>query len=250
MRIRITYLPEAQNGVHYLTPPKTAFEEVYIRLRTKEQRVHDDAFVKQLPIVSSAHPHANEWMVRQKTQKRFCGYLASKNRPSILDIGCGNGWFTSKMAPFASEILGIDVGTEELEQAARCFGTETLKFACCNDLDLLPEAHFDLITFNASVQYFEPTDAFWNSLFRLLKPSGEIHLLDSPIYKQVDQKAAKQRSENYFDQQQEPVAQSFYFHLTWNDLPAQHTVRYNPPNRLLKLIKTDSPFPWVVIIKN
>lgn len=245
-----SYLPEAQNGVHYLTPPKTAFEEVYIRLRTKEQRVHDDAFVKQLPLVSVTHPHANEWIVRQKTQERFCRFLASTDHPVILDIGCGNGWFTAKMAPHASEILGIDVGTEELEQAARCFGTETVKFACCNDLGLLPEAYFDLITFNASVQYFEPTNIFWNSLFRLLKPSGEIHLLDSPIYKPVDQPAAKQRSASYFDQQQEPTAQSYYFHLTWNDLPAQHKVRYNPPNRLLKLIKTDSPFPWVVIMKN
>jgi SAM-dependent methyltransferase len=244
------FLPEAQNGVHYLTPPKTAFEEVYIRLRTKEQRVHDDAFVKQLPVVSATHPHAKEWLMRKKTQERFCRFLASKNRPSILDIGCGNGWFTAKMAPFASEILGIDVGTEELEQAARCFGTENVKFACCNDLGLLLEAQFDLITFNASVQYFEPTNAFWESLFRLLKPGGEIHLLDSPIYVPTDKNAAKERSVNYFDQQQEPAAQSYYYHLTWNDLPANHQVRYRSPNRILRLFKTDSPFPWVVILKN
>lgn len=243
------YLPEAQNGVYYLTPPKTTFEEVYIRLRTKEQRVHDDAFVQQLPTVSASHPHTKEWLMRKKTQERFCRFLSSSNQPTVLDIGCGNGWFTAKMAPYASEILGIDVGTEELEQAARCFGTENVKFACCNNLDLLPEAQFDLITFNASIQYFEPTSAFWESLFRLLKPGGEIHLLDSPIYTQSDKKAAKERSANYFDQQQEPTAQSYYFHLTWNDLPHMHQVRYQSPNRLMKLIKTDSPFPWVVIGK-
>lgn len=244
-----SYLPEPRNGVHYLTPPKTDFEEVYIRLRTKEQRVHDDAFVKQLPGVSATHPHAKEWNVRRKTQERFCAFLAQENKPSILDIGCGNGWFTAKMAPYTSEILGVDVGTEELEQAARCFGNETMKFACCNDIDLLPEAQFDLITFNASIQYFEPTDTFWKNLFRLLKPGGEIHLLDSPIYKPTDQNAAKERSRTYFDQQQESTAQGYYFHLTWDDLPVNYRVRYQPPNRLLKLLKSDSPFPWVVIGK-
>src|SRR3989338_3570385 len=189
------YLPEPKNGVHYLTPPKTAFEEVYIRLRTKEQRVHDDAFVRQLPLVHrehvklsfeaeyrllrtkeqrvhddafvrqlplvpKTHPHAREWNMRRKTQERFCAFLATKNKPSVVDIGCGNGWFTARMAPFTSEIIGVDVGTEELEQAARCFGNELIKFVCCNDLELLPEAQFDCITFNASIQYFEPTEAF------------------------------------------------------------------------------------------
>ncbi|MES2557644.1 MAG: methyltransferase domain-containing protein [Bacteroidota bacterium] len=245
----IDYLPEPQNGVHYLTPPKTAFEEVYIRLRTKEQRVHDDAFVRQLPAVPDSHPHVREWNMRRKTQERFCAFLATKNKPTVLDIGCGNGWFTAKIAPYASDIAGVDVGEEELEQAARCFGNESVKFVCCSDLLLLPEAQFDCITFNASIQYFEPSEAFWKSLFRLLKPGGEIHLLDSPIYQSTDQNGARERSANYFNEQQEPAAQGYYFHLTWDDLPASYTVRYRPGNRLFRLFKSDSPFPWVVIKK-
>ncbi|HLP55676.1 MAG TPA: class I SAM-dependent methyltransferase [Fluviicola sp.] len=242
----LSHLPEPRNGVHYLTPPKTAFEEVYIRLRNKEQRVHDDEFVKQLPVVPKTHPHATEWNIRRKTQERFCAFLAAKNKPAILDIGCGNGWFTAKMTPFASEIMGIDVGTEELEQAARCFGNASTGFTCCDELALLPEAQFDIITFNASIQYFEPTHLFWESLFRLLKPGGEIHLLDSPIYKRDDQQSARERSKTYFSEQQEPAAETYYFHLAWDDLPKQYTVRYRP-NRLSRLLKKDSPFPWVVI---
>jgi ubiquinone/menaquinone biosynthesis C-methylase UbiE len=244
-----SYLPEPQQGVYYLTPPKTAFEEVYIRLRTKEQRVHNDDFVQQLPLVPKWHPHAREWKMRRKTQERFCAFLASKKQPLILDIGCGNGWFTAKMAPYASGTTGVDVGTEELEQAARCFGSESVRFVCCSDLNLLPEAQFDIITFNASIQYFEPTTAFWENLFRLLKPGGEIHLLDSPIYEPTDQHAAKERSAHYFNQQQESAAEGYYFHLTWNNLPANYQVRYQSANRILRFFKTDSPFPWVVISK-
>lgn len=242
-----THFLHSENGVHYATPPKTDFEKIYLDLREQEQRIPSDKEIKLLPRVSHCHPHAKEWRLRRKTLRKFQRYAAGKDFKTILDIGCGNGWFTARLKPFAKELTGMDVTRLELETAARCFADDTLTFLCCSDWKLLPEAHFDCITFNASIQYFSFTPDFWNQLFRLVKPGGEIHFLDSPFYSQKEVEAARQRSKNYFQEKQAEKASAYYFHHTWNELPQGYEVRYLPSvwKRYLRI--PQSPFPWIVL---
>lgn len=242
-----TLFTHTENGVHYATPPKTAFEETYLLVRQQENRLPDDSLIRQLPEVPASHPHAREWRMRRQTLRRFMRYLAGNNFQTLLDIGCGNGWFTAKLTPFSHEITGLDVGQQELETAARCFPHERLTFLCCTDWRLLPEAYFDCITFNASIQYFSFSTDFWNQLFRLLKPGGEIHFLDSPFYAAEEVKAAKQRSLTYFKHQQAENAAAYYFHHTWEELPRGSEIRYSPAKWKQYFRWTQSPFPWIIV---
>lgn len=243
------WLPQPENGVYYLTPPKAPFEAEYLAVRTKENRVPVDDLVRKLPFVPSSHPHFREWQLRSDTLFRFQKYLKQLPQQHILDIGCGNGWFSYRMSQCGHTITGMDIGKTELEQAARCFPGELLRFICCDDWNLLPEAAFDLITFNASIQYFELTPTFWNSLYRLLKPGGEIHILDSPFYKPEELNAARKRSEDYFRHMQQPDAQTYYYHSLFQQLPESTRILYRPNKWLRKIWWNRSPFCWIVVRK-
>lgn len=242
-----TLFTHTENGVYYATPPKTDFEQIYLQLREQEQRIPSDEEVKLLPRVPADHPHRKEWRLRRMTLRRFQRYAAGKDYETLLDIGCGNGWFTAQLKPFAKEITGMDVTRRELETAARCFADDSLIFLCCTDWNLLPEASFDCITFNASIQYFSFSPDFWNRLFRLVRPGGEIHFLDSPFYTKKEVAAAKQRSNDYFRNQQSGDASDYYFHHTWEELPQGFETRYLPSAWKRYLSIPQSPFPWIVL---
>lgn len=232
--------------VTYLTPPKSTFEEQYKSVRDKENRWLSDDIVKQLPQFDSNAPLASEWKKRAWMLNRFLNHVNAKRFDSILDIGCGNGWMTNHVANCCTNIIGVDVGQEELEQAARCFGNESIRFICCEDWSLLPKKSFDLIYFAGSFHYFDPDEKFWNWLLSLLKPGGEIHILETHFYQPNEVELAQKRSQEYFESLGTKV--DYYKHFSWDVLPKNHEVLYRP-NKWNKVFKNRSPFPWIRIRK-
>lgn len=238
------WLINMRKGVYYLTEPKEDFEASYLAVRTLEGRVLSDDEVKELP-------HSRwlplEWKKRDWTARKFTSYLQEKQSTRLLEIGCGNGWFSNLLADSDNEVYGLDVGKLELEQAARCFEKEGLVFLCCNDWCLLPKAFFDLIVFNGSAHYFKSDTAFWNGLMSLLTPSGEIHLLDTPIYNREEVISARQRSADYFSSLGEAKAIDYYHHLSHDALPPNAEILYRPSRMLNRINSSRSPFPWIRI---
>lgn len=244
----IDWLINKSKGVAYLTQPLSHFEEAYIDVRSKEDRVHDDAFVKKLPNVPKEHPHYKEWQKRKWTLAKFLKHLKQDNSKVVLEIGCGNGWLSQELAPYSKTVFGLDVGQLELEQAVRCSVNSNVHYICCSDWDLLPEAHFDRIVFAGSFQYFEITPQFWKQLYRLLKVNGEIHILDTQFYSKKDTKDAKRRSEDYFSKIGNNSASNYYHHHDWKTLPEGFKTNYIP-NKLNKIFRNRSPFPWICVYK-
>lgn len=239
-------LIEAGNtGVVYLTPADSDFEVSYLNLRSREQRLHDDEMVRKLPHLPATHPLHREWKQRANTLRRFRRFLQRGPRRRILEIGCGNGWFSAQIAPLSSHTVGLDVGTTELDQAFRCFSSDHVSFICSTDLELLPTESFDLIVFNASIQYFELNPSFWQQLYALLLPHGEIHLIDSPIYTQKEVAAAQERSRAYYFTKLDMDIPTYYHHPTWNQLPAGYQILFRPGIVEKKLLKNATPFPWI-----
>lgn len=244
----------------YMTPgkpviisPEAAFTD-YLRVRTHENRILTDEAVAVLPQVAPGHPHAKEWALRAGTLRRFQAYLDKNfsNKPlKILDLGCGNGWMAHHLALHpARQVRAADVNGPELQQGARIFGRENLIFWQVDILkDKLPENDFDLIVLAASVQYFPDLSALIHVLKTCLKPGGEIHLIDSPLYaNEAARNAARERSRQYYEGVGIPEMAQHYYHHTWPELRALGANNLN--NSLINKLFRRFRFPWVRIRGN
>ena len=240
-------------GVLIYTEISTEFEKHYLNLRKREQRILSDEEVAQLPNVTSDHVHFAEWDLRQKTLNRFSKYLMGNSSfKSILDVGCGNGWFTNYLCRAndrCETVVGLDINLLELQQARRVFSKEKIQFAYADIVsqnDLFEKCSFDLITFNASIQYFADPTALLRELKNCLNLQGEIHILDSPFYEENKVSAARERSAVYFDQNGSSEMATFYHHHSLDDF-SEFEILYKPNRSFLSkaLRKNDSPFPWL-----
>lgn len=244
------------NHVFYgLHAPKAAFENTYIQLRMKENRLYDDEVVKHLPSFPPYHMLHEEWDVRKMSLDRLSRHLARhKFLTTILEIGCGNGWMTRHLASGKNEVCAIDINEKELLQAARLFSSDNISFIY-GDIFSIPLAkkRFDVVILSGSIQYFQKPDMLLERLLELTRAKGEIHILDSPFYEKGQVSEARKRSEDYFGSLGMPEMGSYYFHhsyqvlnnFNWSFLfdPA------SPYERLMHgvLQKRRSPFPWIRI---
>jgi ubiquinone/menaquinone biosynthesis C-methylase UbiE len=248
-----------EQKVIYLSEPQP-FEEFYLAVREKEDRVYSDEIVTRLPnfLYENGEAQVAEWEMRRATCDRFSDYLSRNTRlgKNVLDLGCGNGWFSNWLVDHgAKHVSAVDLNKTELEQARRCFSSNQISFYHANIYtDQLPEAPFDLITVNACVQYFADLSVLLYQLKSRLAEGGEIHFLDSQFYAAKDAENAKQRSGDYYRQMGVPEMAGHYFHRRWDELESEdHDVLYTPIQRtLLKRFigieaAGNSPFPWIRI---
>lgn len=225
------------------------FEENYLKIRSIEHRIYTDQQVKELPFKSPFPSQNLEWKLRSKTTARFLSYIEKREFKNVLDIGCGNGWFTNQIAQKLTDfkVLGGDINNTELNQAKKCFNRSNLDFTYLDIFSLDPDKKFDLITINAAIQYFPDIAEVLLKIKSLLTDNGEFHILDSPVYhSERDAQKAKQRSDQYYYSMGVPEMSGAYFHHTWSDF-SDFEILYRPKlvpgiNKILK----QSPFPWLV----
>lgn len=231
------------------------FETLYLSLRNQENRVYTDEIVKKLPEVPLEHPLRNEWQLRKLSTQDLLRYLTGKrNNPKILELGCGNGWLTHKLATLPdSEVVGMDINEHELLQGARVFRQrENICFAYADIITVsLQYSQFDYIVLSASLQYFSDLPQLLLKLFNLLTKNGEIHVLDTPVYQRRDVQAARKRSEKYFTDAGFPLMSRNYHHHSWEKLKQfPLKIMYDPDlpfNSIKRKLSLASPFPWIII---
>ena len=184
--------------------------------------MYPDELVRQLPRLPATHPHHQEWKYRQWNTGRLLDHLAGQSARCILDLGCGNGWLTHQLADCTeAEVLGVDVNTQELLQAARLFASERCCFAYGDIFqEVWPERFFDTIILNSCIQYFPDLDRLLKRLQNLLQKGGAIHILDSPVYAQEAVAPARLRSREYYREQGVGEMTQHYFHHSWENLQA------------------------------
>jgi 2-polyprenyl-3-methyl-5-hydroxy-6-metoxy-1,4-benzoquinol methylase len=237
------------------TNSTAAFSLQYIAVRKAEDRLYKDDAVARLPDINSNHPHSREWAIRKKSSTALKTYLSKKNKPlAILEVGCGNGWLCHQLAQMKdAAVTGIDINQKELQQAARVFaGFTNLSFANASLGDCDTARKYDVVIFAASVQYFPSLSEIIDAAFERIVPGGEIHILDSPFYKnEAAAMAAEERSIAHYRQLGYPEMAVYYFHHSISDLPMQRTrLLYNPNHWRSRLSRPHNPFPWFIIKNN
>jgi ubiquinone/menaquinone biosynthesis C-methylase UbiE len=110
------------------------------------------------------------------------------------------------------------------------------------------EKKFDTVVFAASIQYFESLNETISNTLKLLKPGGEIHIIDSPFYSLTELRDARLRTNHYYESVGFPEMADCYFHHCYNDLQNyNYSIRYNPKSVLNKFLRNKNPFPWISI---
>ncbi len=227
-----------------------SFETLYTQLREAEGRIYKDEEVAQLPVISSSHVHYKEWLIRKRSSEKLIAYLKKKKRPlDILEIGCGNGWLSHRLSEIpGSKVIGTDINFTEIQQAARVFQhIPNLHFMFASlEPGIFKTEEFDCIIFAASIQYFESLKDTIQNVIPLLKPRGELHIIDSPFYPTQELLAAKQRSRHYYEMIGYPEMTEHYFHHSLDDLKSFHyKIRHNPESVFNMFTKNKNPFHWI-----
>ena len=231
-----------------------ATEGLYLAVRQREGRLYSDEVVALLPATENAHPHHAEWQARRASARRLAAYLRGRSQGlRILDLGCGNGWLAALARLPGVRVTGLDINGLELAQAARVFGkTDCATFPAADVFrPPFPAGNFDVVVMASAAQYFADLASLFGALRTLLlTDGGEIHLLDSPFYRDDEVQAARSRSAAYYEDLGFPEMSARYHHHTWRELNGtDFSLLYNPRTLQSKLRRrlgaTDSPFPWV-----
>jgi ubiquinone/menaquinone biosynthesis C-methylase UbiE len=228
------------------------FEEKYISLRKKENRLYTDEQVKWLPEIERSHPHYKEWELRKISCDKLTQHLSNKRTElNILEVGCGNGWLCHHLSKIpGGNVAGTDINNTELGQAKRVFGhIENIEFMYGGlDNEKIRSEKFDAIIFAASIQYFQSLEDIIPAALQLLNTGGEIHILDSHFYKPAELETARKRSFDYYHSLQFAEMTEYYFHHSIDELdPYIHKILYNPDLFFNRFIKNKNPFPWICI---
>lgn len=228
------------------------FENLYNKIREKEERIYSDEQLAMLPSIHQNHPHFGEWKIREHSSKQILRYLKNLDRElNILEVGCGNGWLSAAIAGITQgNVTGIDINRSELEQAMRVFGKkDNLRFLY-GDIrsGFLNDEVYDTIVFAASIQYFPSLTDILNAALKHLSPGGEIHLMDSHLYKKNELPSAKLRTREYYETLGYPEMTMHYFHHCIEDLSSfNYKILYNPSFIHRRLLGNKSPFYHICI---
>lgn len=230
-------------------PRQPEFEELYFAVREQEKRIYTDVQLQTLP---DFYIHSFEWDMRKNSSNRLLAYLGKKHKfLRILEVGCGNGWLSAKMAGLPKTyVTGLDINMVEINQASRVFRKPNLEFVYDSfNENTFDKERFDVVVFAASLQYFPSVVAVLRQAERILNRGGEIHILDTPFYDPDDAAMAAERCRSYYKDMGVPEMADHYFHHSISEFWGfDYRVLFNPTGWLNRLFKKD-PFYWIAIKK-
>ncbi|HKR24870.1 MAG TPA: methyltransferase domain-containing protein [Allosphingosinicella sp.] len=96
--------------------------------------------------------------------------LAPQSGELILDVGCGDGALTQKIAAVGANVIGLD-SSPEMVEAARARGIDAF-VADAEAMDLERFGQFDAVFSNAALHWMLDPDAVATGIFKALKPGG------------------------------------------------------------------------------
>jgi trans-aconitate 2-methyltransferase len=92
----------------------------------------------------------------------------------ILDLGCGTGHLTAKIAENGATVVGLDSSTSMVAQARQNF--PALKFALGDASSFLFEEPFDAVFSNSALHWIQDAEAVVHCVWSALRPNGRFVL--------------------------------------------------------------------------
>jgi 2-polyprenyl-3-methyl-5-hydroxy-6-metoxy-1,4-benzoquinol methylase len=118
------------------------------------------------------HPYEDDFLRPLRRGDKILAYLRSLHleRPTILDMGCGMGWFANRLAEFGPT-TGIDLCDDAIAQAKSKF--PHVAFMAGNVYEMeLPEQQFDVVISQEVIAHVPDQPGYVERAARVLKPGG------------------------------------------------------------------------------
>ncbi len=111
--------------------------------------------------------------------------MAVKKGERVLELGCGQGFFTQAFYKEGGEVTGVDLGKDLIAIAKRQSPKEIKYFAhSAEDLSMLADKSADKIALVLSLQNIEAPHKVFKECARVLAPGGRIFIvLNHPAFR-------------------------------------------------------------------
>jgi 2-polyprenyl-3-methyl-5-hydroxy-6-metoxy-1,4-benzoquinol methylase len=100
---------------------------------------------------------------------------------TVLELACGTGIWTERLARRATAMTAIDVSPEVLAINAARVGSDAIEYVCEDLFNWEPQQRFDFVFFSFWLSHVPPDefDGFWLRVQQSLKPAGKVFFIDS-----------------------------------------------------------------------
>lgn len=153
-----------------------------------------------LPYLSRGARHTADWQVKARSMEALWNVLEPRERPRVVDLGCGVGWLAHAMARRGHEVYATDI----LLDAGLGLGAATTFVRLgpsfervWGELERPPflPASVDAVVCNAALHYAQDLRAALAEIQRILKPGGILVVMNSPVY--VEPESARRALEDF-----------------------------------------------------
>ncbi|HZD58634.1 MAG TPA: methyltransferase domain-containing protein [Anaerolineales bacterium] len=199
-----------------LRPGRSVDFEQFIReyeiVRSQEGRGSQDReYYRALPFADLSGRLARDWKIRARSYQALIDQLLEPlellwDRPmKILDVGAGNCWLSNRLSQRGHLVASVDLLTNSSDGLGCHIFYPTRFTPVQAEFDCLPfrEVQADLVVFNASFHYSTRYETTLREAQRVLRPDGQLVILDTPIYhgansgRQMVREREQQFSERY-----------------------------------------------------
>jgi 2-polyprenyl-6-hydroxyphenyl methylase/3-demethylubiquinone-9 3-methyltransferase len=97
----------------------------------------------------------------------------------VLDVGCGEGWFTSALTGAGAHAVGVDVAEEPLRRARARDPELDLQLVASDGAWPFEAGAFDAVWAGEVIEHVADTGAWLSEVRRVLRPAGAL-LLTTP----------------------------------------------------------------------
>ena len=130
--------------------------------------------------------HSREYL--QPYVELVCKHARPESR--ILDLGCGNGLSSYMISECGHRVIGSDISSFFLAEAAYLQG-DRLKYQACDALDLpFADESFDVVCSNELIEHVTDAHRTLSEMMRVLKPGGILIVMGpnlcSPFWAAID----------------------------------------------------------------
>jgi ubiquinone/menaquinone biosynthesis C-methylase UbiE len=102
----------------------------------------------------------------------------------VLDLACGQGFFTRKWSETGAQVTGADISPELIAQAKKHSPKITFHATPAHKLSFAKDGSFDVITIVLAIQNIENMEAVFTEAKRVLAPKGKMILvLNHPTFR-------------------------------------------------------------------